>query len=152
MTPDDKYSLLNRETLTQPIQMHLCQKQETFSQFLITFLKFILNFALFQKKDDSHSWFLSEITDSKKRWLDKFLKSLVSEDYSSDNKVNEPKHCFNINDNTFAIFIDHCEGNWVGKNFLGICKILRLTANDKYSLLNRANLTQPNEIHLSQKQ
>ena len=36
-------------------------------------------------------------------------------------------------------------------------KILRLfvntlTANDKYSLLNRDNLTQPTEMHLSQKE
>ena len=25
------------------------------------------------------------------------------------------KHCFNVNDKTFSIFIDHCEGNIVEK-------------------------------------
>ena len=40
---------------------------------------------------------------------------------------------------------------------LVLCKILRLfvntlTADDKYSVLNRRNLTQPNQILLSQKE
>ena len=35
-TTDDKYSLLNRENLTQPIHMQLSQKQ--------TFLEFLLHF------------------------------------------------------------------------------------------------------------
>ena len=26
------------------------------------------------------------------------------------------KHCWNLNRTTFTIFIDDCEGNWVGKN------------------------------------
>ena len=30
-TADDKYSLLNRDNLTQPIQMQLSQEQKTFS-------------------------------------------------------------------------------------------------------------------------
>ena len=43
------------------------------------------------------------------------------------------------------------------KDFLVICKLLRhffntLTANDKYSLLNRYNFRQPIQMHLSQKQ
>ena len=41
--------------LTQPIQILLSQKQETFSQFFSAFLKSILNFENFGKKDDSHS-------------------------------------------------------------------------------------------------
>ena len=39
-----KYSLLNREDLTQPIQMQLSGKQKTFSQFFAAFLKSRLNF------------------------------------------------------------------------------------------------------------
>ena len=38
LTARDKYSLRNRENLTQPIQMKLSQKQETLSQ--IFFLDF----------------------------------------------------------------------------------------------------------------
>ena len=44
-------------------------------------------------------------------WLDKCLKSRVSEDLYTGNMVNGPKHSFNLNESTFTIFIDHCEGN-----------------------------------------
>ena len=30
--------------------------------------------------------------------------------------VNVPKHCWNLHHSTFIIFIDHCQGNWVGKS------------------------------------
>ena len=66
LTADDKYSLLNRDNLTQPIQILLSQKQQTFSQFLSSFFKSTLNFEHFQKKDDPHSRCISEITVSEK--------------------------------------------------------------------------------------
>ena len=44
-------------------------------------------------------------------WLDKCLKSPVSEDRLTSNMVNPPKHCLNLKANKFTIFIDHCEGN-----------------------------------------
>ena len=50
----DKYFLLSRDNLPQPIQMQLCQKEETFSIFFSAILKFSLNFKHFQKKDDPH--------------------------------------------------------------------------------------------------
>ena len=50
LTDDDKYSLLYRDNLTQPIQILLSQKQKTFSQFFSAFLKSELNFEHFQKK------------------------------------------------------------------------------------------------------
>ena len=50
LTDDDKYSLLYRDNLTQPIQILLSQKQQTFSQLFSAFLKSTLNFADFQKK------------------------------------------------------------------------------------------------------
>ena len=51
----------------------------------------------------------------RKTWLDKCLKSPVSEDPFKGNMVNGPKHLFNLHDRTFTIFIDHCEDNGVGK-------------------------------------
>ena len=48
LTDDEKYSLLYRENLTQPIQILLSQKQKTFSQFFSAFLKYTLNFEHFQ--------------------------------------------------------------------------------------------------------
>ena len=55
LSADDKYSFLNRDNLTQPIQMQLSRKEKTFSEFFCAFLKSSLNFEHFQKKDDSHS-------------------------------------------------------------------------------------------------
>ena len=42
-------------------------KNSRFSQFFLGFPKSTLNFEHFQKKDDPHSLFISEITHSKKR-------------------------------------------------------------------------------------
>ena len=66
LTDDEKYSLLYRENLMQPIQILLSQKRKTFSQFFSAFLKCTLNFGHFQKKDDSHSRCISQITVSEK--------------------------------------------------------------------------------------
>ena len=55
LTVNDKYYILNTDNLTQPIQKPLPQKQKTFSQFLLAFLKSILNFKHLPKKDDRHS-------------------------------------------------------------------------------------------------
>ena len=55
MTADDKYSLLNRDNLTQPIPPLLSQKQKAFSEFFVPFSKSTLTFQYFQKKDDPHS-------------------------------------------------------------------------------------------------
>ena len=51
LTANDKYSLLNRDNLTQPIQILLSQKQKTFSEFFSPFLKSTLNFEHFLKKN-----------------------------------------------------------------------------------------------------
>ena len=55
LTVNDKYYLLNRDNLTQQIQMQLSEKQKTFSEFFFAFLKSILNFKHLPKKDDPHS-------------------------------------------------------------------------------------------------
>ena len=67
LTADDKYSLLNRDNLRQPIRTRLSQKHKAFSQFFLAFSKSKLNFEHFQKKDDNQSSFISEITHSEKR-------------------------------------------------------------------------------------
>ena len=66
LTDDEKYSLLYRDNLTQPIQILLSQKQKTFSKFFTEFLKFILNFAHFRKKDAPHSPCIFQTTVSEK--------------------------------------------------------------------------------------
>ena len=54
-TVNDKHYLLNRDNLTQTIQIQLSQKQKTFFQFFLAFLKSILNFRDLPKKDDPRS-------------------------------------------------------------------------------------------------
>ena len=66
LTDDEKYSLLCRENLTQPIQILLSQKRKTFFRFFSAYLKYTLNFAHFQTKDDPHSRCISQITISEK--------------------------------------------------------------------------------------
>ena len=61
---DEKYPRLNRDNLTLPIQIQLSEKQKTFSQLFATLLKSRFNFDHFEKKDDPHSFCISEITDS----------------------------------------------------------------------------------------
>ena len=65
-TDDDKYSLLYRENLTQPIEILLSQNPKTFSHIFSAFLKSKLTFAHFQKNDDPHSRCISQITVSEK--------------------------------------------------------------------------------------
>ena len=55
LTVNDKHYLLNRDNLTQPIQIQLSQKQKIFSELFFAFLKSILNFKHLPKKDDPHS-------------------------------------------------------------------------------------------------
>ena len=62
LTDDEKYSLLYRENLTQPIQILLSQKPKTLSRLSSEILKPTLNFEHFQKKDDPHSRCSSQIT------------------------------------------------------------------------------------------
>ena len=55
LTVDEKHYLLSRDNLTQRIYLQLSEKQKTFCDFFFfVFLKSILNFKHFPKKDDPH--------------------------------------------------------------------------------------------------
>ena len=55
LTAEDKYSLLNRDNLTEQNRTQLSQKQKAFSQFFLAFSKYTLNFEDVEKRDDPHS-------------------------------------------------------------------------------------------------
>ena len=55
LTVDDKHYLLNRDNLTERIQMQLSKKQKTFSAISFGFLNSFLNFKHLPKKNDPHS-------------------------------------------------------------------------------------------------
>ena len=102
---DTKYSLLSRGNFLQHFQLQISQKLKKFSEFFFTFSKFKFSFEHFQKEFDSHGWCIFWTYGLRKTWLDKCLKNFVSEDHSTCNMVNGPKHCWNLNHSTFTIFI-----------------------------------------------
>ena len=110
---DDKHYLLNKDNLTQPIQMQLYQKQKNFLNFFRAFLKSVWNFKHLPKKLDPKSFPKYRL---RKTWLDKCLKNRVSEDRYTDNMGNGSKQCCNLNDRTFTIFINHCECSCIEKS------------------------------------
>ena len=55
LTADEKPYLLNRDNLTEPVQIQLSEKRKTFSGFFFAISKSILNFKHLPKKDDPHS-------------------------------------------------------------------------------------------------
>ena len=91
------------------------RKQKAFSKFFAAFLKSSLNFKHFEKKMTPLVFVFSKLSTPKTR-LDKCLKRPVSEDPSTSNMADVPKHCWNLHHTIFIIFIDHCQVNWVGKN------------------------------------
>ena len=67
------------------------------------------------------------------------------------------KHCWYLHQCTFILLIDHWKVYWVGKSLCYWHAILwlfvnTLTADEKYPLLKRDNLTIPIQTQLSQKQ
>ena len=54
LTPDDMYSLLNKDNLLQHLEMKLSHKGKTFSEFFFGLLKFKFSLEHFHKRDDSH--------------------------------------------------------------------------------------------------
>ena len=110
LSADEKYCLLNRGNLLQHFQMELSEKRKTFSQFFLFFLHLDSILNIFRKKMTvlaEYFW-----TDRlQKTCLVKCIKRPVSEDPSTSNMVNAPKHCWNPNGSIFSIFIDPCEEN-----------------------------------------
>ena len=63
MAGDENYPVLNRVNLRIPIKIQLSEKRKTFSQFYAAFLKSRLNFEDFEKKYDSRSFCVYEISE-----------------------------------------------------------------------------------------
>ena len=66
LTAEYTYSRRNMQTFTQQVQRQLSLKQNTFSGFLIAFLKSTWNGEHFQKKGESSSLSISQLIDSKR--------------------------------------------------------------------------------------
>ena len=66
LTADDKYSRSNMQNLPQQFQTPLSQKQRTFSELIIAFLKCAWNLEHFGKRDEYPNLIISEIIDAKR--------------------------------------------------------------------------------------
>ena len=64
MTTDDKYSRRNMLNFAQQFEPPLSQKQKTFSESFLAFLKCALNLEHFEKKDEYSSLVISRIINS----------------------------------------------------------------------------------------
>ena len=63
LTANDKYTVRDCLNLSPPIQMPLSLKPTIFSGYFVPYLESTSNFKHFEKKDDRHSYFISENTD-----------------------------------------------------------------------------------------
>ena len=63
LTANDNYPVQDCENLPSPIQMSLSLERNFFSDLFVPFLESTSNFKHFEKKDDRHTYFLSEITE-----------------------------------------------------------------------------------------
>ena len=63
LTAHNKYSRCNVHNFAQQLQTSLSQKEKTFCQFFIVFLKCACNLEHFEKKDEYPSLIISEIMD-----------------------------------------------------------------------------------------
>ena len=97
------------------------RNEKYFLNFFLHFRNFDSILKYFLKKDDPHRSCIFELTTRKDVvwWMSK--KSLFRGTWetweATCNMGNGPKHCWNLNDSTFTIFIDHWERNSGWKNF-----------------------------------
>ena len=150
---DDKYFLVNRQKLTEPIQILLSSKQKTFSEFFSTFLISTLNFEHFQKKVTVIGDFIPKLRTSKKviTWMSakSCFWGLFNKQHGKRIQTlleSRRQHLYHIYWSLWTYF------SWK-KTILALCNILRLFVNtlwadDKYFLVNRDKLTQPSQILL----
>ena len=156
LTGDDKYSLLNRGNLLQHFQKHLSEKRKIFIEFFFTFSKLRFNFEHFQKNMSliADAFFnirtpkyvvremskMSRFGGAFEKWHGKQVETLLK---------SERQHLYHIYWSLWRI-VELKKSLWLTCKVWGLC-FNPLTVDDKYSLLNRGNLLQHFQVHLSQK-
>ena len=158
LSADGKCSLLNRDNLTQTIQIELSPKQKTFCEFFSALLKGSWNFEHFRKKGRLSYLRYFRNYRLRKTWLHQCLKSPIWRDLSESNMVNASQTLLKFAwQHLYHIYWLLCRQLTFKKSLLVIWKISRLFPNTlnsegKHSLLNRDNLTQPIQMQVSRKQ
>ena len=145
---DGKDSLLNRDNLTQAIQMQWSRKQKAFSAFFPSFLKSNLNFEHFQKKKMT----LIDYGSPKLRTPKNLVRSMSKKTRCKGSFAKQDGKCAQTllkfpRKHLYHIYWSLWRQLTFKKSLLVICKISRLFPNSqsaygKYSLFNRGNLAQ----------
>ena len=159
--------------------MHLSNKQKLFTNFFIHFLKSRSNFKHFekpktfcelfssylksrsnfensQKKDDPHRLCIFDITDFENVLRHLSKNSHFRRPFNKQHGKRSQILSKSVRQHPYPNFSSLWRNLSLRKSLFVICKILglffnTLTANDKYSLVNRDILTQPIEVHWSKK-
>ena len=118
MTADDKYSLVNRDNLTQSIRYYYLRNKKNFFSIFLTISKICIKFLTILKIWSCSYRMYFQNCRLRKRWLDKCLKNPVWEDPSTSNMLKRPIYISNLQDSIFTIVINPCEHNSVGKSLL----------------------------------
>ena len=66
LTANEKYLFLDYVNLSSPIEMQSSIKPTIVSDFFVLSFEFKSNFKYFEKKDDRHTYFISEIGECEK--------------------------------------------------------------------------------------
>ena len=150
----EKYPVLNRDTWTIPIQMHISIKQENFSEFFSAFWKSTWSFDFFEQKDGPHRFCIFEITHSENVawWMSKksHFQGYFDKEYgkrAQELLKSASKHLYHIHWSVSS------QLSWK-KSPLLTCQILgllvkTLAGDDNYGVLNRHKLTIPIQMQLS---
>ena len=93
LSANSRYSLHNRDNLTESIEMQLSRKQKTFSEFFSAFLKASLNFNIFKEKKMTLIADIFPKLRTTKSLVRSILKKPVPRDPSERNMANATKHC-----------------------------------------------------------
>ena len=101
---DEKYPVLDRDNLTIPVQMQLSMKKNLFSVFLLVFWSLAEILNVLKKKLTLIAFVFSKF-QTRKTYENKCLRTPLSEDPSTINMVNVPKHRWYLHHITFIIFI-----------------------------------------------
>ena len=93
LSANSRYSLHNRDNLTESIEMQLSRKQKTFSEFFSAFLKASLNFNIFKEKKMTLIADIFPKLRTTKSLVRSILKKPVPRDPSERKMANATKHC-----------------------------------------------------------
>ena len=115
LTANDKLSLLNGDNSCNEFRCSFLKNKKLFLNFYLNFSNILWIFNIFRKN-------ITLIAD-----VFPILRTLknspISEDPSKSNIVNGTKRCWNLNDSSFAMFIDQWENIFCCKKLLlVICK------------------------------